>query len=93
MTFNTAAEDKVCVIFFNACHEETSTAQRDRAFLHSLHALLEDGVPPGLTDDQISPLHNDNADEEGCVAGELHDLSLLVGLIEKAHTRIVNTRW
>ena len=49
-------------------------------FLYSLHALLEDGVPPGLTDDQVGPLHNDDADEEGRVAGELHNLPLLVSL-------------
>lgn len=49
-------------------------------FLHSLHSLLEDRVPPGLTDDQIGPLHDDDADEEGRVAGELHDLPLLVSL-------------
>lgn len=48
--------------------------------LYSLHALLEDRVPPGLTDDQIGPLDNDNADKECRVAGELHDLPLLVGL-------------
>lgn len=47
---------------------------------HSLHALLEDGVPPGLADDQVGPLDDDDADEEGRVAGELHDLPLLVGL-------------
>lgn len=47
---------------------------------HSLHALLEDRVPPGLADDQVGPLDDDDADEEGCVAGELHDLPLLVGL-------------
>lgn len=49
-------------------------------FFHSLHALLEDRVPPGLTDDKIGPLHDDDADEEGCVAGELHNLPLLIGL-------------
>lgn len=48
--------------------------------LDSLHALLEDRVSPGLTDDQIGPLHNDNADKECRVAGKLNDLPLLVGL-------------
>lgn len=46
----------------------------------SLHALLEDGVPPGLADDQVGPLDDDDAGEEGRVTGELHDLSLLVRL-------------
>lgn len=46
----------------------------------SLHALLEDRVPPGLADDQVGPLDDDDADEEGCVAGELYDLPLFVGL-------------
>lgn len=49
---------------------------------HSLHALLEDRVPPGLTDDQISPLYDDDAGEEGRVARELHDLPLLVSLTD-----------
>lgn len=49
--------------------------------LHNLlHPLLEDRVPSGLADDQVSPLHHHNTDEEGCVAGELHYLPLLVGL-------------
>lgn len=47
---------------------------------HSLHALLEDRVPPGLADDQVCPLDDDDADEEGGVAGELYDLPLFVGL-------------
>ena len=46
----------------------------------SLHALLEDGVPPGLADDQVSPLHDHYAHEEGRVARELHHFPLLVGL-------------
>lgn len=45
-----------------------------------LHSLLKDGVPPGLADDQIGPLDDHNAGEEGCVAGELNDLSALVSL-------------
>lgn len=47
---------------------------------HLLHALLQDGVPPGLTDDEISPLDDDNTGEEGCVAGVLYDFPALVGL-------------
>jgi len=46
----------------------------------SLHALLEHRVPPGLADDDVGPLNHHDADEERRVAGELHDLPLLVGL-------------
>ena len=46
----------------------------------SLHALLEDGVPPGLADDQVCPLHNHYAHEEGRVACELHYFPLLICL-------------
>lgn len=49
--------------------------------LHNLlHALLEDRIPSGLADDQVGPLHHHDTDEERRVAGELHDLPLLVGL-------------
>lgn len=51
-----------------------------RAHEYVLHSLLDDGVPPGLADDQIGPLHDHDAGEEGGVAGELHDLPLLVRL-------------
>lgn len=47
---------------------------------HSLHALLEHRVASGFADDDIGPLHHHDADEERRVAGELHDLALLVGL-------------
>ena len=46
----------------------------------SLHALLEERQSSCLTDDQISPLHNHNRDEESCVAGVLQLLTLGVGL-------------
>lgn len=44
-----------------------------------LHALLEERQSPGLTDDQIGPLHNHNGDKESCVAGVLQLLTLSVG--------------
>lgn len=44
-----------------------------------LHPLLEDRIPPGLTNDQVGPLHHHDTDKEGCVAGELHDFPLLIG--------------
>lgn len=46
----------------------------------SRHALLEQRVPPGFADDEIGPLDDHDAAEEGGVAGELDDLPLLVGL-------------
>lgn len=49
----------------------------------SLHALLEDRIPSGLTDDQIGPLHHHDADKEGRVTRKLHNLPLLVGLEER----------
>ncbi len=48
--------------------------------VYILHSLLKDGIPPGLADEQISPLHNHNTGKEGCVACELHNLSALIGL-------------
>lgn len=45
-----------------------------------LHALMKERVPPGLADNEISPLDNHNADKEAGVAGELDDFPLLVGL-------------
>lgn len=48
----------------------------------SLHALLEDRVAAGLADKEVGPLHHHDADKEGCVASELHHLSLLIGLGE-----------
>ncbi len=51
--------------------------------MYLLHSLLQDGVPPGLTDDQIGPLHDHDTGEESCVAGELYDLSALVCLMDR----------
>lgn len=51
-----------------------------RSRQHSLHALLQDGVPPGLADDEVSPLDDDDAGEEGRVAGVLYNFSALVRL-------------
>ena len=45
-----------------------------------LHALLEDRVLPSLANDEISPLYNDNGNEESCVARVLNDLALVVSL-------------
>lgn len=45
-----------------------------------LHPLLEDRIPSGLTNDQVRPLHNHNADKEGCMASELHYFPLFIGL-------------
>lgn len=45
-----------------------------------LHALMKERVPPGLADNEISPLDNHNADKEAGVAGEFDDFPLLIGL-------------
>lgn len=60
---------------------------------HSLHALLEDRVPPGLTDDQIGPLDDDDADKERRVARELHNLPLLVCLGDRTEETVQSTSW
>jgi len=44
-----------------------------------LHALLEDRVLPCLADDEISPLHNHDGDEEGGVASVLKNLTVSIG--------------
>lgn len=45
-----------------------------------LHALLQDGIPPGFADDEISPLDDDDAGEESRVAGILYNFPALVRL-------------
>lgn len=47
---------------------------------HILHALLKKGISACFADDEVSPLHHHNANEEGCVTSELYYLALLVGL-------------
>jgi len=53
-----------------------------------LHALLEEGEATGLADDDVGPLHDDDGDEEGCVARVLKLLALgvrpflAVGILE-----------
>ena len=44
------------------------------------HALGEDGVSPGLADDQVCPLHHNDTDEERCVARVLQHFPLFVCL-------------
>ena len=43
------------------------------------HPLLEQRILPSLTDDEVSPLHHHDGDEEGGVAGVLQDLPVGVG--------------
>jgi len=43
-----------------------------------LHALLEERKASCLTDEEISPLHDDDGGEESGVAGELDDFTLTV---------------
>lgn len=47
---------------------------------HLLHALLEEGQTPCLTDDQIGPLHNDDGNEETGVASVFKPLALGISL-------------
>lgn len=42
---------------------------------------MNDGVSSSLADDQVGPLHHDDGDEEGGVAGVLEVLALLVRLL------------
>lgn len=58
--------------------------------LDSPHALLEHWVTSGLADDEIGPLHYDDADKEGCVTCELHNLPLFICLKRKEMT---NKMW
>ena len=46
---------------------------KDETEVHEpvLHSLLEYGVLPGLTDDEISPLYDDDRHEEGGMTGVL----------------------
>lgn len=48
--------------------------------LNVLHALLEQRQTSCFTDEQISPLHDHNADEESRVAGKLQFFSLFITL-------------
>lgn len=45
-----------------------------------LHSLVEQRESPGLTDDQIGPLHNHDGHKESCVTSVLQDLPLVIGL-------------
>jgi hypothetical protein len=56
-------------------NKETAWDQGD-----SLHSLVNDGISTRFTNDQISPLDNDNGDEECSVASVFQLLSVGVGL-------------
>merc|ERR1740137_432410 len=43
-----------------------------------LHSLVNNGVTASLTDDEISPLHNHNRDEEGGMACVFKDFTVMV---------------
>jgi len=45
-----------------------------------LHSLVNDGVASCLTDDEVSPLNNDNRHEERRVTSVLQSLALRVRL-------------
>lgn len=63
-----------------ACQEVFSVGWERESTQHLLHALLQDGIPPGFADDEISPLDDDDAGEESRVAGVLYNFSALVRL-------------
>ena len=65
------------------CNMSATYIQYKSLNMYILHSLLQDGVPPGLTDDQIGPLHDHDTGEESCVAGELYNLSALVCLVDR----------
>ena len=44
------------------------------------HALVNSRVLPGLSDDQIGPLHDEDGHKETGVAGVLNHLMLSIGL-------------
>lgn len=62
-----------------------------KSIQYSLHALLQDGVPPSFADDEISPLDNDNAGKEGRVAGVLYNFSALVRLEDEKKVPLCKT--
>ncbi len=45
-----------------------------------MFCLLEDGVLPGLADDEVGPLHHHDRHEEGGVAGVLQDLTVPINI-------------
>jgi len=62
--------------------EESSQSclkEQSKGHVMVLHSLLEEGELPGFTDDQVSPLHNDDGHEESCVTSVLQLLPLGVG--------------
>lgn len=59
-------------------HEGGQTRLKDNTGVEYpvIHSLLEDGQSTSLADDDISPLHDDNGDEEGRVTGVLNNLTI-----------------
>jgi len=49
------------------------------------HSLMDDGIPSCFADNQIRPLHNDNAHKECCVACVLQFLPVTVRLQNEEH--------
>ena len=60
-----------------SCQDSFKENSKVHHIIH--HALLEDRVLSGLTNDEISPLYNYNGDEESCMACVLQYLSISVG--------------
>lgn len=59
----------------------STCTENHHRLVNSLHALLEQGQTAGLTDDQVSPLNDDNGHKECCMAGVLQLLPLGICLL------------
>lgn len=60
--------------------ESCQTGFKDQSEIEDpvVHALTEDGEGSGFADDEVGPLHDDDGDEEGRVAGVLQILARFV---------------
>ena len=47
---------------------------------HLRHSLVDNGITTSFANDQVSPLYNDDRDEESSVAGVFQLLTVRVGL-------------
>ena len=55
-----------------------------------LHSLVNNRVPPCLTDHQIGPLYHDDGDEESCVGGVFQHFTLGIGLSKEKVVSVNN---
>jgi hypothetical protein len=70
-----------CVELFTATKAiHTAAVQHCKGGEKQVCCLLEDGVLPGLADDEVGPLHHHDRHEEGGVAGVLQDLTVPINV-------------